>query len=201
MITLRHISVGSMDNNAYLLTDQATGQQCLVDAAAEPDRLQRLIDEGTGRLDLLVTTHQHWDHVGALRDIVASHPGVRTAAGARDADALPVAPDIRLQHGDTLRLGDSVIDVVELRGHTPGGVALVITNDDGSRDIITGDSLFPGGVGNTRNEGQDFDQLFADVTTRLFDTYDHARVWPGHGDSTTLDAERPHLDEWRARGW
>ncbi|HEX2857297.1 MAG TPA: MBL fold metallo-hydrolase [Propionibacteriaceae bacterium] len=198
---LRKASVGGMDNNAYLLTDLATGQQCLVDAASDAPRLARLVDEGTGRLDLLVTTHRHHDHVGALA-AMASRPGVVTAAGEADADALPVAPDRVLRHGDTLRLGESVFQVIGLRGHTPGGVALAYTCPaSGVTHLLTGDSLFPGGVGNTRNPGQDFAQLIDDVERRVFDVYEDAVVHPGHGDSTTLAAERPHLPEWRARGW
>ncbi len=198
---LRKASVGPMDNNAYLLTDVATGSQCLVDAAADPGRLAALVDEGTGRLDVIVTTHRHHDHVGALA-AMSRRPGVVTAAGADDADALPVTPQRRLGHGDSLTLGASTLRVIGLRGHTPGGIALEYTcPDTGAVHILTGDSLFPGGIGNTRNPGQDFDLLIDDVEQRLFDVYPDAHVHPGHGDSTTLAAERPHLHQWRARGW
>lgn len=206
-LTIRKASVGSMNNNAYLLTDKQSGQQLLIDAAADPARLKALVSEGTGRLDQILTTHQHHDHVGALRAMTDA--GVETSAGDADADALPVTPTRRLHHGDQVGLGASHFDVIELRGHTPGGVALVYT--DPETDVVhifTGDSLFPGGVGNTKNPGQDFDQLFADVTQRIFDAYPHAHIHPGHahihpghGDSTTLDAERPHLAEWKSRGW
>ena len=113
-----------------------------------------------------------------------------------------MTPDRRLRHGDTLTLGESVLQVIELRGHTPGGVALAYTcPDTGVTHLLTGDSLFPGGVGNTRNPGQDFDRLIDDVEQRVFAVYPEAHVHPGHGDSTMLSAERPHLSEWRARGW
>ena len=198
---LRKASVGPMDNNAYLLTDLATGEQCLVDAAADPDRLARLVDEGSGRLDLIVTTHRHRDHVGALAAL-AGRPRVATTAGETDADTLPVVPGRRLTHGDTIDLGESRLRVIGLRGHTPGGVALEYTCPvTGTVHILTGDSLFPGGVGNTHGSGRDFDQLLADVEKRLFEVYPDAHIHPGHGDSTTVAAERPHLAEWRARGW
>lgn len=200
-LTLRKMSVSQMHNNVYLLTCTATGEQLLVDAADDPERIGRLIDEGTGRLGHLVTTHQHWDHTRALESVAAA-TGARTYAGADDADGLPVAPDVRLEHGDTIAFGDVVLDVIHLRGHTPGSVALAYAEPDGPTHIITGDSLFPGGVGNTKNEGQSFDSLYADVTSRIFDRYaDDTWIYPGHGGDTTLGVERPHLAEWRERGW
>ena len=131
--------------------------------------------------------------------------GARTVAGADDADALPVPVDVRVAHGDTVSFGDVTLDVVHLRGHTPGSIALAYDDPDdpaGHTHLFTGDSLFPGGVGNTKNPGQSFDSLIDDVTTRVFDVYDDDTwFYPGHGDDSTLGAERPHLDEWRARGW
>ena len=200
-LTIRKCSVGSMDNNAYLLTSTTTGAQLLIDAAADAPRLAALLSEGTGSLDLVVTTHQHHDHVQALAEVVAA-TGARTAAGAEDADALPVPVDDRLAQGDRVRFGDITLDVLHLRGHTPGSVALAYADPGGHTHLFTGDSLFPGGVGNTKSAGQDFDALIADVSDRVFDVYDDQTwVYPGHGGDTTLGAERPHLPEWRARGW
>ena len=200
-LTIRKCSVGSMDNNAYLLTSTATGAQLLIDAAADAPRLTALLSEGTGSLDLVVTTHQHHDHVQALAEVVAA-TGARTAAGAEDADALPVPVDDRLAQGDRVRFGDITLDVLHLRGHTPGSVALAYADPGGHTHLFTGDSLFPGGVGNTKSAGQDFDALIADVSDRVFDVYDDQTwVYPGHGGDTTLGAERPHLPKWRARGW
>ena len=200
-LVIRKIAVSEMSNNAYLLTCRATGEQLLVDAADDAARLTALVREGSGSLDHLVTTHQHWDHVRALAELVdAFHP--RTYAGADDADALPVRPDVRLQHGDTITVGEVRLDVVHLRGHTPGSVALAYDDPAGSTHLFTGDSLFPGGVGNTKNPGQSFDSLIEDVSARVFDVYDDETwVYPGHGGDTTLGVERPHLPEWRERGW
>lgn len=200
-LTIRKISVSAMHNNVYLLTCSATGAQLLIDAAHDPALIQTLIAEGTGRLDAIVTTHQHWDHTRALAEIVAA-TGARTSAGADDADALPVPPDVRLSDGDTVTFGEITLDVIHLRGHTPGSVALSYPDPDGHAHIFTGDSLFPGGVGNTKNEGQSFESLYADVTSRIFDRYDDDTwIYPGHGADTTLGVERPHLAEWRERGW
>jgi glyoxylase-like metal-dependent hydrolase (beta-lactamase superfamily II) len=200
-LTIRKLEVGGFGNNAYLLTCRATGAQLLVDAAAEPDRLLELVAAGGTRLDTVVTTHQHHDHVGALGEVVAA-TGARTVAGADDADALPVPVDERVQQGDTVTVGDVTLDVVHLRGHTPGSIALAYADPAGHTHLFTGDSLFPGGVGNTKNPGQSFDSLIEDVTNRVFDVYDDDTwFYPGHGDDSTLGAERPHLGEWRARGW
>ncbi len=200
-LVIRKCSVGDLDNNAYLLTCRSTGEQLLIDAAADAPRLRRLVDEGTGRLATIVTTHRHHDHVRALAELAAS-TGAATMAGEDDADALPVRPDRRLRHGDRVRLGDIDLDVLHLRGHTPGSVALAYADPDGHTHLWSGDSLFPGGVGNTKQPGQSFESLYADVTGRVFDVYDDDTwVYPGHGADTTLGTERPHLQEWRERGW
>ena len=200
-LTIRKQSVGTMDNNAYLLTCRSTGAQLLIDAAAEGPRLLELVAAGGGDLETVVTTHQHHDHVGALAEVVDA-TGARTVAGADDADALPVSVDVRVGQGDTVTVGDVTLDVVHLRGHTPGSIALAYADPDGHTHLFTGDSLFPGGIGNTKNPGQSFESLIEDVTTRVFDVYDDDTwFYPGHGDDSTIGAERPHLDEWRARGW
>ncbi len=199
--TIRKMSVSQMHNNVYLLTCTATGEQLLIDAADDPARCLALVGEGTGRLGHLVTTHQHWDHVRALKE-VASTTGARTYAGAEDSDALPVAPDVRLRQGDVLSVGELNLDVIHLRGHTPGSVALSWADPDGIRHLFTGDTLFPGGVGNTKNPGQSFEELYGDVSERIFGTHDDTTwFYPGHGGDSTIGAERPHLDAWRERGW
>ncbi len=199
-VTLRKTSVSSMDNNCYLLTCNRSGEQLLVDAADDSDRLGALIDEGSGALHTVVTTHQHWDHHRALADVALRHRP-RTAAGTDDADALPVPTEVRLSHGNILHVGSIRLDVVGLRGHTPGSVALALTAGQGTTHLLTGDSLFPGGPGKTPSAA-DFVQLMADLESRVFAVYgDDTVVHPGHGDGTTLGAERPQLAQWRERGW
>lgn len=200
-LTIRKMAVSEMHNNVYLLTCRATGEQLLVDAADEPERIRELVAAGGPGLGHLVTTHQHWDHVRALVEITREY-SPETYAGEDDAPALPQRPDHRLRHLDTVRFGEIELGVVHLRGHTPGSVALAYDDPEGHVHLFTGDSLFPGGVGNTSNPGQSFESLYADVTERVFDVYDDETwVYPGHGSDTTLGAERPHLQEWRDRGW
>lgn len=207
-LTIRSLSVGSMDNDSYLLTCRVSGEQLLVDAADDAPRLLALVAEGAGRrgeevagaLDTVVTTHRHPDHHRALADVVRV-TGARTAAGVEDADALPVAVDVRLSHGDVVHCGGVALDVVHLRGHTPGSVALVHRDSGGSTHAFTGDSLFPGGPGRTTSPA-DFRSLMDDLEERVFALLpDDAVVHPGHGAPTTIGAERPRLGEWRARGW
>jgi len=203
---LDRIAVSAMDNDVYLIT-APSGEQLLVDAADDAEAILALL-AGGGPLRTVVTTHGHWDHHRALPAVVAA-TGARTAAGAADAADLPVPVDVPLGHGDRLTVdaaGEVVLDVIALRGHTPGSVALALTEGEGGESpgrvhLFTGDSLFPGGVGRTTSP-EAFISLLDDVEERLFAVYpDDTVVWPGHGEPTTLGAERPQLAQWRARGW
>lgn len=196
------VSVGSMNNNAYLVTCSHTGETLLIDAANDPAILLELIEKYAPKLALIVTSHQHQDHWMALSEVVEA-TGAPTAAHRLDAGPLPVTPDRLLADGDTVTVGDLDFDVIHLRGHTPGSVALALRGPAAGDavQLFTGDCLFPGGVGKTWKDG-DFEQLLGDVTSRVFDVFaDDTVVYPGHGDDTTLGAERPHLGEWRERGW
>ena len=196
------VSVGPMDNNAYLITCTATGKSLLVDAANDADTLLDVVRRYAPNVALILTTHQHFDHWQAL-EALAVETGAPTAAHALDAEPLPVTPERLVAGGDTISVGDLDFDVIHLRGHTPGSVALALRGDavGGVTQLFTGDCLFPGGVGKTWQDG-DFERLLGDVSSRVFDVYDDATVvYPGHGDDTTLGAERPHLQEWRERGW
>jgi glyoxylase-like metal-dependent hydrolase (beta-lactamase superfamily II) len=201
-VSIVKASVGPMDNNAYLVTCSATGETLLIDAANDPDVLIDLVRNHAPKVSLIVTSHQHFDHWQAL-EALAQATGAPTAAHAIDADPLPVKPDRLLAGGDTVQIGELTFDVIHLRGHTPGSVALALDGPatGGITQLFTGDCLFPGGVGKTWQPG-DFTQLLEDVTTRVFDVYgDSTVVYPGHGDDTTLGAERPNLADWRERGW
>lgn len=194
-VTVTKIAVGPLDNNSYVLRAPG-GQTLLIDAAAEPATLLALLPEG---LDAVLTTHSHGDHWGALAEVVAATDAT-TLAGVDDAAAIPVPTDTVLSDGDTVSLGDTQLQIIALRGHTPGSVAVALRDEDGRAHIFTGDSLFPGGVGRTTPET--FPTLFADVSERLFDRFDDDTwIYPGHGWDTTLGSERPSLEEWQARGW
>ncbi len=195
-----------MSNNCYLLTCRATGEQLLIDAAAEPDTLLSLA--GERGLATVVTTHQHWDHHRALSSVVATTSadvlvGAPDAAAVTEQTGVPVTR--RLEHGDTVRVGECTLEVIALVGHTPGSVALLYadpTPTGGRAHLFTGDSLFPGGVGNTFGDAAAFEQLLDHVEERVFDRLpDETWFYPGHGDDSTLGVQRPHLAQWRERGW
>ncbi|HEX5541151.1 MAG TPA: MBL fold metallo-hydrolase [Micromonospora sp.] len=197
-LTITKVSVGPMDNNAYLLRCRATGEQLLIDAANEAPRLLELV--GEGGLATVVTTHRHGDHWQALEEIVSA-TGARSVAHAADAEALPV-PSETVDEGDVLTVGDCPLEVIHLVGHTPGSIALLYRDPEGIPHLFTGDSLFPGGVGNTRGDAAAFASLINDVEQKLFNKLpDETWFYPGHGKDSTLGKERPALPEWRARGW
>ncbi len=196
------VSVGPMDNNSYLVTCTSTGQSLLIDAANDAEILLELIEQHAPKLALILTSHQHPDHWQALTAVVEA-TGAPTAVHELDAEPLPVSPNRILANGDTVEIGELTFDVIHLRGHTPGSLALALTGRAAgdATHLFTGDCLFPGGVGKTWQPG-DFEQLLDDVTSRVFEVYpDSTVVYPGHGDDTTLGKERPHLTEWRERGW
>src|SRR4051812_16742358 len=198
--TISKLAVSEMANNAYLLRDTATGEALLIDAAAEPEALRTLIGDADVRT--VVTTHGHWDHHRALPEIVEA-TGATTVAHPADAADLPVPVQRPVEHGDTVQFGGQTLEVIHLRGHTPGSIALLWRGPaDAGVHVFTGDSLFPGGVGNTQQDADRFASLIDDVEQRIFGTLpDDTWVYPGHGKDTTLGAERSHLAEWRERGW
>ncbi|MEU7619549.1 MBL fold metallo-hydrolase [Micromonospora rifamycinica] len=197
-LTVTKLSVGPMDNNAYLLRCRDTGAQVLIDAANEAPRLLDLV--GDAGLTSVVTTHQHMDHWVALEEVVAK-TGARALVHADDADGLPI-PAQPLADGDTVAVGGQTLEVIHVKGHTPGSIALLYRDPAGTPHLFTGDSLFPGGVGNTDRDPERFGQLIDDVEHKLFGRLpDETWFYPGHGADSTLGAERASLPQWRARGW
>ncbi|KAB8168779.1 MBL fold metallo-hydrolase [Streptomyces sp. 3MP-14] len=198
-LVITKIAVGPMENNAYLLRCRATGEQLLVDAAAEAPRLLELV--GGDGLVGVVTTHRHADHWGALAEVVEA-TGAPTHAGRHDADGIPVPTRVLVDDGDRIAFGRCELTARHLVGHTPGSIALVYDDPEGHPHLLTGDCLFPGGVGNTHGDPDAFASLLGDVESKLFAQLpDETWVYPGHGADTTLGAERPALSAWRERGW
>ncbi|MDQ1689320.1 MAG: hypothetical protein QOK42_2295 [Frankiaceae bacterium] len=193
-------SVGPMDNIAYLLRDTDAGQALLIDAANEAETLLGMLSS-PAELRTVVTTHQHPDHWQALEAFVAA-TGAQTVAHPEDAEPLPVTPDRLVKDGDRVAVGSNELSVIHLVGHTPGSIALLWEDPSGPPQLFTGDSLFPGGPGNTWGDAERFTTLMDDLERKVFGVLpDETLVHPGHGAGTTLGVERPHLEEWRDRGW
>jgi glyoxylase-like metal-dependent hydrolase (beta-lactamase superfamily II) len=188
------VVVGPMDNNVFVVRCRQTGEAVLLDAANEHEKLLELCE----RLNVskVLETHGHWDHIQAV-------PAVRDAGydvGVTRADAgmLP-SYDFVLEDDSVIEVGRLRLHTVLTPGHTPGSMCFRI---EGSPVLLAGDTLFPGGPGNTSFEGGDFDTIIRSIEDRLFSKLpDDTIVMPGHGDDTTIGAERPHLQEWVDRGW
>jgi glyoxylase-like metal-dependent hydrolase (beta-lactamase superfamily II) len=197
-IVITKTSVGPMDNNAYLLRCRHTDEQVLIDAANDAKTLLGVV--GQGGLTRVITTHRHRDHWQALAAVVEA-TGATTSAGADDAAGIPVPTAEPVVDGATIPVGRSELQVIHLVGHTPGSIALLYDDPEGTPHLFTGDCLFPGGVGKTGSPAE-FASLIHDVETKVFARLpDETWGYPGHGNDTTLGAERPHLGEGRARRW
>lgn len=190
-VMVRKLCVGPLENNAYLVACRATRAAVLIDAAAEPDRL--LASAEDLHLKAILTTHGHWDHVQGVSG-VREEAGVPFRIHPADAEMCGQAPDIPL-HDGLVHVGDLAIEVIETPGHTDGSTCFAVPGL-----VFTGDTLFPGGPGATKDE-RDFGRILESISDRLFSLDADTLIMPGHGLDTTIGAEGPHLEEWRVRGW
>jgi glyoxylase-like metal-dependent hydrolase (beta-lactamase superfamily II) len=192
-VELKTFSVGSMDNNVYILVDPSTGESVLFDAPTDARRILRELD-GT-KLKYILMTHADGDHWQALEE-VRRQTGAPVGIHPSEAGRLPRPPDFELSDGQTVRFGNAELRSMHTPGHSPGGMSFIIGNI-----LISGDTLFPGGPGNTQRPDGNFDQIIESIRTKLFTLPDDTRVYPGHGKPTTIGAEKSHLQEWIDRGW
>ena len=192
-VEVRKFSVSEMDNNVYLLRAARTNAALLIDAADDPGRIAQEI----AGVDVvgIVTTHGHWDHWRAL-DAVRAATGAPAYAHPADAPLIEATVDRDLADGGSLAFGDASVRLIHTPGHTPGSTCVLL----GGTHLFTGDTLFPGGPGRTTTP-QEFATIMDSLERRLFTLPDETWVYPGHGDDTTLGAERPSIPEWRDRGW
>jgi glyoxylase-like metal-dependent hydrolase (beta-lactamase superfamily II) len=192
-VEITKVVVGPMVNNVFVIRCVETGEAVLVDAADEPEILLELCR----RLDVgdVLTTHGHGDHIQAVPAVRAA--GHRVGIGPADAPMLP-AHDFEIADEEVIEVGRLRLRALHTPGHTPGSTCFVI---EGSPVLFSGDTLFPGGPGNTRRNTVDFATIIRSIQQRLFTLPDETLVLPGHGDDTTIGTERPHLQEWIDRGW
>jgi glyoxylase-like metal-dependent hydrolase (beta-lactamase superfamily II) len=193
-VEVHRVVVGPMDNNVYIVRCRATGDAVLIDAANEHDRLLDLCRALTVRR--VVETHGHWDHIQAVEAV--RDAGFDVAVTSADAAMLPAYDQI-LEDSSTLEIGRLRITTIATPGHTPGSMCFAV---EGTPLLFSGDTLFPGGPGNTSFDHSDFAAIIQSIEGRLFGTFGpDTLVLPGHGVSTTIGAESPHLGEWVERGW
>ncbi len=191
-VEVRKLSVGPMDNNVYVLVQD--GQALLVDAANDAERILQAVADV--EVATILTTHGHGDHWQALEE-VATATGAEVLHHRADDEMIPVAATRLVDGGEVLAVGGTTVELIHNPGHTPGSTSVLLAGTH----LFTGDTLFPGGIGRTESP-EAFGTAYESVTTRLFDRLpDETHVYPGHGDDTTIGTERPHLQEWRDRGW
>ncbi|HVA05814.1 MAG TPA: MBL fold metallo-hydrolase [Acidimicrobiales bacterium] len=193
-VEVHHIVVGPMDNNVYVVRCRRSGNALLIDAANEHEALLDICE----RLNVtqVVETHGHWDHIQAVPAV--REAGISVSVTEADAGMLP-SYDLLLTDDEELSVGDLRLRTLTTPGHTPGSICFTV---EGTPLLFTGDTLFPGGPGNTSFEGGDFDTIITSIDRRIFARFPvETVVLPGHGTSTTVGEEAPHLQEWVDRGW
>jgi glyoxylase-like metal-dependent hydrolase (beta-lactamase superfamily II) len=192
-VEITKVVVGPMDNNVFVVRCRETGDAVMLDAANEHDKLLDLCKRLNVRK--VLETHGHWDHIQAVPQV--RDAGYEVGVTAQDSSMLP-SYDFVLEDDSVIEVGNLRLDTIHTPGHTPGSMCFRI---EGSPVLLAGDTLFPGGPGNTTFEGGDFATIMRSIEDRLFTLPPDTIVMPGHGDDTTIGSERPHLQEWIDRGW
>ena len=192
-VRIDKLVVGPFENNVFVVRDNESGEAVLIDAANEHELLLDVC-RATG-VRRVLTTHGHWDHiqaVTALRDA-----GIEVGIADADAAMLP-SYDFTIPDNDVLTVGGLRFRAIHTPGHTPGSTCFEL---EGHPVVFSGDTLFPGGAGNTATKGASFDEIISSIDRRLFTLPAETLVLPGHGLDTTVGTERPSLDAWIERGW
>lgn len=192
-IQLKQFSGGSYNNNVYMLIDPESRESVVFDGPLDVERVVRELD-GTS-IKYILMTHCDADHVTVLKDLKQA-TGAPIGVHPAETDRLPVPSDFEIHDGQEIPLGAHTIRALATPGHSPGGMSFLV--DD---ILIGGDTLFPGGPGNTKRPDGNFDQIIESIRTKLMVLPDNTRVFPGHGSPTTIGEEKPHLQEWIERGW
>lgn len=192
---LLKVEVGALENNLYLLWDDGSREAYVLDGGYEPEVMAAEIERLRLRPKGILVTHGHRDHhenVGQLKELIGAPVGIAEP----DLDMLSLPADFLIGDGDTFQFGNNTLRALHTPGHTPGSTCFLIGDH-----VFTGDTLFPGGPGNTKKDPIRFATIIESIRSRLFSLPDATIVCPGHGRDTTIGTERPQLEEWIQRGW
>jgi glyoxylase-like metal-dependent hydrolase (beta-lactamase superfamily II) len=201
-LIIKGLAVGPIQANCFIVGCEATRAAAVIDPGDDADRILAAIQNADLRVERIINTHGHFDHVGANRQLKEAtgaeliiHPldaplleqldRMAGAFGLR-AENSP-APDRLVEDGDTIAVGDLRLNVLHTPGHTPGGISL-----HADPCVFVGDTLFQGSIGRTDFPGGDFDTLLASIRTQLFALDDATTVYTGHGPETTIGTEKQY---------
>ena len=194
-VEVHKVVVGPFDNTVFVVRCRRSGEAVLIDAANEHEQLLALCQRlGVKRV---LETHGHWDHIQAIPAL--REAGYQVAVTAADAPRLKdVGYDVFIDDAEVIEVGDLRLRAIHNPGHTEGSISFHVVD---TPLLFTGDTLFPGGPGNTQLEGGDFATIIKSIDNKLFTFSAETIVLPGHGLDTTIGAERPQLSGWVERGW
>jgi glyoxylase-like metal-dependent hydrolase (beta-lactamase superfamily II) len=187
------LTLGQYDNNVYIVVCPRTKESAIIDASYDAAQIARAAAGTNVRFILL--THGDPDHIDALQDL-RTRLNVPVGIHPADADRLPAPAEFEIADGQEFTVGDVTLRTLHTPGHTPGCVGFYTPGT-----LFSGDTLFPGGPGNTRGDKDRFAQIIEAIRSKYFVLPDETLVRPGHGADTTIGAEKPHLQEWIERGW
>jgi hydroxyacylglutathione hydrolase len=189
-IRLERLELGPFGTNAYIVGCPGTQEAVLIDAPGEPEVITNRL--GSAKLKYILLTHSHIDHIGALAELRAKL-GAPLAAHSADAGNLTPPPEILLNDGGVIRLGELKFTVLHTPGHTPGSLCFKV-----GPYLISGDTIFPGGPGKTGSP-EDFRQIIKSITEKILVLPDDTQIYPGHGDSTVVKKEKDEFAVFASR--
>lgn len=197
---LKTLAIGELGTNCYIIGCEETKVGAIIDPGAKGDYLVRVIQSMDLKIEYIINTHGHIDHIGA-NNIVKEATGAKLLIHHLDApmltdstmnlasflgvNALLSKPDQILENGDIIKVGKLELEVIHTPGHTLGGICLKV-----GQEIFTGDTLFAGSVGRTDLPGGNSSTLIQSIEEKLMVFDDKITIYPGHGPSSTIGDER-----------